>query len=100
MNTEYKKIEAKIFNLQEWITETNPEYLKENFEALLIQCNFTILNFSEHYFDQQGYTCFWLLGESHLAIHTFPESNKTYVELSSCNEEKLNQFQKLMANEK
>ena len=26
--------------------------------------------------------------ESHFAIHTFPEENKTYIELSSCNEEK------------
>jgi S-adenosylmethionine/arginine decarboxylase-like enzyme len=28
----------------------------------------------------------YLLGESHFAIHTFPEHGKSYIELSSCNE--------------
>lgn len=96
MNTTYKHIKAQIFNLQEWVSETNPDALKNKFEALLKQSKFTILAFNEHYFEQQGYTCFWLLGESHLAIHTFPESNKTYVELSSCNQEKLHLFKNLI----
>ena len=26
----------------------------------------------------------WLLAESHFAIHTFPEENKMYIEISSC----------------
>lgn len=96
MNTSYKHIQAEIYNLQEWVIETNPEILKTKFEKLLQQSEFTILAFNEHYFEQQGYTCFWLLGESHLAIHTFPESKKTYIELSSCNQEKLNTFKVLM----
>ena len=90
MSTNYKHIQANIYNLQEWITEINPEVLKIDFEKLLHKSEFTILAFNQHYFEQQGYTCFWLLGESHLAIHTFPESKKTYVELSSCNQDKLN----------
>lgn len=39
----------------------------------------------EHHFEPQGYTAVWLLAESHCALHTFPEENKAYVELSSCN---------------
>ena len=50
----------------------------------LTESGFTILNFVEHAFQPQGYTCLWLLGESHAAMHTFPEENKTYIELSSC----------------
>ncbi|CAL2075620.1 S-adenosylmethionine decarboxylase [Tenacibaculum sp. 190524A02b] len=96
MNTTYKHIQPNIYNLQEWISETNPEVLKTTFEKILKQSKFTILAFNEHYFEQQGYTCFWLLGESHLAIHTFPESKKTYIELSSCNQEKLQIFKNLM----
>ncbi|WP_435262169.1 S-adenosylmethionine decarboxylase family protein [Tenacibaculum sp. nBUS_03] len=96
MNTDYKYIQANIYNFQEWISETNPEVLKTNFEDLLEQSKFTLLAFNEHHFEQRGYTCFWLLGESHLAVHTFPESNKTYIELSSCNQEKLNVFKNLM----
>ena len=29
-------------------------------------------------------TALFLLSESHFAIHTFPEENTTYIELSSC----------------
>lgn len=46
----------------------------------------------EHYFEPQGYTCLWLLSESHFAIHTFPEANKTYIELSSCNRQMYENF--------
>lgn len=35
-------------------------------------------------FDPFGYTCLILLSESHLAIHTFPERGKAYIELTSC----------------
>lgn len=92
MENNYKKIEAQIFNHKFWTQCTKPSELKETYQSLLQQAGFTILQFNEHYFPKQGYTCFWLLGESHLAIHTFPESGKSYVELSSCNAQKLALF--------
>ena len=54
---------AKIWNKNWWIDETREKVLDNTLE----------------------YTKLWLLGESHLALHTFPEENKDYVELSSCN---------------
>ena len=78
-------MEAKIYNIRTWIKEINPEKLKNNYSDLLGLSKFDILNFQEHYFEPEGYTALWLLGESHLAIHTFPEENKSYIELSSCN---------------
>jgi S-adenosylmethionine decarboxylase len=93
---EYKHTKAAIYSHKDWVKQTNPEVLKTQFEAYLKTSGFTIIKFEEHYFEQQGYTCFWLLAESHLAIHTFPESNTSYIELSSCNEEKLVSFQQLM----
>lgn len=95
MIANYKKTEAQIFNFQHWITECNPTILKKMFQEKLEKSGFTIINFSEHHFENQGYTCFWLLAESHLAIHTFPEENKAYVELSSCSEDKLKCFKTL-----
>lgn len=92
MKTTYKHIEAKIYNHSLWVTETDPEQLKKQFNHALEQSGFTIIQFNEHHFENQGYTCFWLLAESHLAIHTFPESNISYIELSSCNHEKLLHF--------
>ena len=92
MNTKYKHVESNIYSHKFWLDCINPTELKNTYDALLKEIGFTIILFNEHHFPEQGYTCFWLLGESHLAIHTFPESNKSYIELSSCNEEKLNLF--------
>lgn len=85
-------MEAKIDNHSEWIRDTDPHTLRKNFERLLIRSGFGILNFMDHHFSPQGYTCIWLLEESHFAIHTFPEEGKTYIELSSCSREMYDQF--------
>ncbi|MEL7222709.1 MAG: S-adenosylmethionine decarboxylase, partial [Bacteroidota bacterium] len=47
-------------------------------------------------FEPQGWTGIWLLAESHLAIHTFPEARKTYIELSSCNRQMYDDFLHLL----
>lgn len=89
-NTEnYKALTAEMFHFETWISETNPVKLTPYFEELLKSCDFTIVSFTEHFFPVQGYTAVWLLAESHLAIHTFPDQQKTYVQISSCNQEKL-----------
>lgn len=78
---------AQIWNKNGWVVEIDPAKLKKTFSDLLVLSGFEIFNFVEHYFEPQGYTALWLLGESHLAIHTFPEEQKSYIELSSCNED-------------
>lgn len=85
-------MEAKIDNFSDWIKEVEPERLKSIFNEMLTVSNFGILNFIEHHFEPQGYTGLWLLSESHFALHTFPEENKTYIELSSCNTDMYNDF--------
>lgn len=77
-------MQARIYNYQTWVEETDPIRLKEQFETLLIKSGFGILQSVEHHFEPFGYTCLFLLSESHFAIHTFPEENTTYIELSSC----------------
>ncbi|GAA0890530.1 hypothetical protein GCM10009122_02080 [Fulvivirga kasyanovii] len=91
-------MEAKIDNYSCWIKDVNPESLKKDFEQILTASGFGLLNFMEHHFSPQGYTCLWLLSESHFAIHTFPEENKTYIELSSCNTDMYDKFL-IMLNE-
>jgi S-adenosylmethionine decarboxylase len=78
-------LKAEIWNHNDWIADTNPKTLKVRYERLLIESGFGILNFIEHNFEPQGWTGLWLLTESHFAIHTFPEEQRTYIELSSCN---------------
>ncbi len=95
-----KILEAKIHNLKFWIAESNPQQLRGMFQTYLEEVDFTVLNCVEHHFPLQGYTVFWLLAESHLAIHTFPDKNKSYVELSSCNRKKALLFKQLLMSSK
>ena len=91
-------MEAKIYNFKVWIHNTEPSVLKKIFYDILSECKFNILGFQEHFFFPCGYTAIWLLGESHFAIHTFPEHKKTYLELSSCNKNKYYEFKLLVKN--
>ncbi len=73
-----------MYNYHNWIKYQKEDILIDNIEKILFESGFTIINKVEHYFTKQGYTGLWLLAESHLAIHTFPEENKIYIEISSC----------------
>lgn len=85
-------MKAQMFNFRKWLKETDPKKLKSTYEALLVASGFHIESFTEKHFSPQGYTALWLLSESHFAIHTFPEENKTYIELSSCIERPFENF--------
>ncbi len=69
------------------MTYSSNHQLKTDVEGLIIGSGFTVLKFIDHAFDPQGYTALWLLAESHCALHTFPEEQKAYLEISSCNSE-------------
>ncbi len=75
-----------IFNHKIWITDTNPSSIHEQISNLLSASGYTVLGNIDHHFQPYGYTCVWLLAESHLAVHTFPEHNRSYIELSGCND--------------
>lgn len=89
-------LKAEIFNKQLWLPNQGKEVTKPLFDKLLIDSGFTILNYVEHVFDNGAYTSLWLLAQSHLAIHTFPEEEKLYLELSSCDSELSRLFEKEM----
>ena len=82
----------EIWNYHEWITETDSDKLEALFTKLLEDSGFIIVNYIEHFFQPQGFSAVWLLQESHLALHTWPDYGKTYFELSSCNKEKYELF--------
>lgn len=85
-------MEAEMYNHAFWLTETEPKALQHTLSDWLNRSGLRVINFVEHHFSPQGYTALWLLAESHLALHTFPEKGKSYVELSACNKGKFNQF--------
>lgn len=91
-------MQAKIYSKELWIEETNPQILFNDFKNLLLTSNFTIVDHLEHHFKPFGYTAIFLLAESHFAIHTFPEENKTYIQISSCNKDYYDIFMSLLSD--
>jgi len=51
---------------------------------LCIENNFTILGEIDHDFHPQGCSFVFLLSESHLSVHTFPERNHLSFDLYTC----------------
>ncbi len=82
------QLPPKIFNVKGWIKLTEAGELQSTFDKVLAESGFKMLNYSDHQFPLNGFTALWLLAESHLALHTFNDSGWTYIELSSCNENK------------
>ena len=89
-----------MYNYRDWIAYEDEKKFVIKCEKMLIQSGFTILNKIEQYFTPVGYTGLFLLSESHFAIHSFPEENKIYIELSSCVEKYYNSFLKKINNYK
>lgn len=87
-------MKAIMYNYNKWIKYEKEEIIVPKLEEMIRKSGFTIINKVEHYFEKQGYTGLWLLAESHFAIHTFPEENKIYIEISSCVKEYFDRFVK------
>lgn len=94
-NLKYKQLPPQIFNLKAWIKLVDEIQLKNTFSDIIEKSGFISLNYSSHQFPMNGFTAFWLLAESHLALHTFTESGWCYLELSSCNASKAEIFKEL-----
>jgi len=86
-------MKAQMFNDQRWlhsgsiIDNGSPDGIRAVFDDILKRSGFSVVNYMEHRFQPHGFTAIWLLAESHLAIHTFPEEELVYVEMSSCVED-------------
>lgn len=89
-------MKAEIHNYKTWINITAVNELKLLMTKYLQTAGFQILKEVDHHYKPFGYTAVWLLAESHLAVHTFPEESKTYVEISSCNQQKNQVFIELI----
>jgi S-adenosylmethionine/arginine decarboxylase-like enzyme len=87
-------MKAQIWSKSYWLTTQwdHNEWIID----MLIDSGFQIIDQTEHHFKPIGYTLLILLAESHLAVHTFPEEGKVYIQISSCNKQKYKKFDRLM----
>lgn len=77
-------MKAEIFEYSGWFTCTDDIQFARELDRLVKISGHTVIHYKEHLFEPQGLTALWLLAESHLAMHTWPEEQKAYVQLSSC----------------
>ena len=78
-----EEISCVMFNPNEDFFTDNSR-LEKMLKETLLEKNFTILNTSLYAFCPQGCTITFTLGESHLAVHTYPEYKSIYVNMYSC----------------
>jgi len=71
--------EIKNLNLLNNYNDIN-NFLKE----ICTKYDFQILNETQHIFDPIGCSIIFLLSESHLSIHTFPEKNHMSFDIYTC----------------
>lgn len=64
--------------------------IKTLLDTICNKYDFSILNKSEHVFEPQGLTILYLLSESHLSVHTFPERKYIAIDLYTCRDYKDN----------
>ena len=60
--------------------------LKKILREIAKVCKLTVLSTSTHQFEPYGVTSLFLLSESHLSIHTWPEHGKFAMDVYSCND--------------
>jgi S-adenosylmethionine decarboxylase len=60
--------------------------IREIFDGICSAQRFTVLHRVFHFFEPQGVTCVYVLGESHLSIHTWPERGEAAIDVFTCGE--------------
>lgn len=72
----------RLWSHQMIIGQTKPERLKQAIEKLIQRAKFNVVDFVEHYFPEDGFTGGWVLEYGNINIHTFPEDEKSDLELT------------------
>lgn len=72
------------------LKNVDPENLKDidtvhkKLKNVAIECDLNIVSESGHQFEPYGVTYVFVLAESHLSIHTYPENGNAYIDIFTC----------------
>ena len=79
-------IDASIMDASDPIESplNNVQLLEEMCKDVIKESGLTIMNYQTHQFEPYGVTMLFLLAESHLSIHTWPENNCFSMDVHSC----------------
>jgi S-adenosylmethionine decarboxylase len=87
-NTQYsgKHLIVDIKNIKNENIINDIGQLKTIMNSICEKYNFNVLQKIEHQFEPQGISIVYLLSESHMTIHTFPEKKYIAFDLYTCRE--------------
>lgn len=87
-NTQYsgKHLIIDIKNIKNEAIIKDIDQLKTIMNSICKKYNFNVLQKIEHQFEPQGISIVYLLSESHMTIHTFPEKKYIAFDLYTCRE--------------
>lgn len=72
-----------IKNIPDKLVNDNKKLLSIT-DKCITDCKLNVLNKTKHEFSPQGFTVLYMLSESHLSMHTWPEKNLICIDLFSC----------------
>ena len=96
-NTKYsgKHLILDIKNIRNKSMIDDLDELKSMMDIICISNNFNILQKIEEVFEPQGLSIIYLLSESHMSIHTFPEKNYIAFDLYTCRDYETDEYKKI-----
>lgn len=64
--------------------EIDEKFIDQIANLLIKNLRLNVVNQGKHQFPNNGLTKFWVLSQSHLVIHTWPEIGALHVDLMTC----------------
>jgi S-adenosylmethionine decarboxylase len=88
MNPSYvssgKHMICDLKNIQNMDALHSLDSLRDMFDTICAKHDFHVLEKTSHSFEPHGHTILYLLSESHISIHTFPEKQYAAVDIYTC----------------
>lgn len=73
-----------VFEGVEFDQLDDPVLMRTLLQEAVAAADFSLINIHVHHFEPQGVTGLALVGESHVAVHTWPEEGVLFVDVASC----------------
>jgi len=81
-----KHMICEIQNIQNQRLLHSLSGIRDVIDSICMKHDFTVLGKLEHQFSPQGCSLVYLLSESHISVHTFPEKNYIAMDVYTCRE--------------
>ena len=75
---------ADVINIENYSLLNTVDGVKPLMEKKIKNMSLNVVGHLHHQFQPIGATCLYLLSESHMTIHTYPEYQSCYIDLFCC----------------